>query len=200
MALNFFNDERYCLAVSNLFSTQSLDKRNVWNETFIVFFVAELIKKFGHIFLWNFITQKVQKSVQFRQHHGAIFIFVIQSAQLNEVMVVSSMFGFLDSLFDEADNLIVLAEFLSKVISLAVFDGDFFGQIHSKCIENVHEIVHVQLAFTIPIVDGADLFNSISIDRHVGFVETIGVNITQKIYYFSTSLVRLLSRVVDAPC
>ena len=37
------------------------------------------------------------------------------------------------------------------------------GDVHAKSIEDIHEVVHVEYAFAIPIVDVADLKNSIGI-------------------------------------
>merc|ERR1719221_63513 len=72
---------------------------------------GQFVQKLGTILLGNFITHKRQESLKFGQHHGSIFIFVVQFAQLNIVMVVTSVFWLLDSLLDKGYNLIELAEF-----------------------------------------------------------------------------------------
>ena len=85
-------------------------------------------------------------------------------------MVVAGAVGLLDGLLHELDDLIVLAELLAEVVGLAELDGGLFDDVHAQSIEDVHEVVHVDLAFGIPIVDGADLLDFISVDRHVWFL------------------------------
>ena len=109
------------------------------------------------------LTHKRQESLKFGQHHGSIFIFVVQFAQLNVVMVVTSVFWLLDCLLDKGYNLIKLAEFFLNIISLSIFDSGFLGKVHAKSIEDVHEVVHVKLALAMPIVDIADPFDFSSI-------------------------------------
>ena len=85
-------------------------------------------------------------------------------------MVVAGAVGLLDGLLHELDDLIVLAELLAEVVGLAELDGGLFDDVHAQSIEDVHEVVHVDLAFGIPIVDGADLLDFISVDRHGWFL------------------------------
>ena len=85
-------------------------------------------------------------------------------------MVVAGAVGLLDGLLHELDDLIVLAELLAEVVGLAELDGGLFDDVHAQSIEDVHEVVHVDLAFGIPIVDGADLLDFISVDRHVWYL------------------------------
>merc|ERR1711992_261729 len=153
--------------VSYLLAAQFVQEGTVGEETIFILSSGQFIQKFGAILLGNFITHKRQESLKFSQHHGSVFIFVVQFAQLNIVMIVASVFWFLDSLLDKGDNLIKLAEFLLNIVSLFVFDSGFLGEVHAKSIEDVHEVVHVKLALAMPIVDIADPFDFSSIDRHV---------------------------------
>merc|ERR1712242_623256 len=150
-----------------LLAAQFVQEGCVGEETILILSSSQFIQKLGTVFLGDFITHKRQEGFELSQHHGSIFIFVVQFAQLNVVMIVSSVFRLLDSLLDKGYNLIKLAEFLLNIISLSVFDSGLLGQIHAKGIEDVHEVVHVKFALAMPIVDIADPSNFISIDRHV---------------------------------
>ena len=109
------------------------------------------------------LTHKRQESLKFGQHHGSIFIFVVQFAQLNVVMVVTSVFWLLDGLLDKGYNLIEFAEFLLNIVSLAVFDANLLGEVHAHGVEDIHEVVHVKNTLAMPIIDVADPLNFISI-------------------------------------
>merc|ERR550534_1593180 len=150
-----------------LLAAQFVQEGSVGEETIFILTAGQFIQKLGTIILGNFITHKRQESFKLSQHHGSIFIFVVQFAQLNVVMIVSSVFWLLDSLLDKGYNLIKLAEFLLNIVSLSVFDGGLLGEVHAKSVKDVHEVVHVKLALAMPIVDIADPSNCISIDRHV---------------------------------
>ena len=104
-------------------------------------------------------THKSQEGFEFSQHHGAIFIFVVQFAQFNKVVVVSSMFRLLNNLLGKSDNLIEGKEFLFNIISLAVFDASLLGEVHAHSVEDIHEVVHVKDTLAVPIVDVADPLN-----------------------------------------
>ena len=109
------------------------------------------------------LTHKRQESLKFGQHHGSIFIFVVQFAQFNKVVVVSSMFRLLNNLLGKSDNLIEGKEFLFNIISLAVFDASLLGKVHAHGVEDIHEVVHVKDTLAMPIIDVADPLNFISI-------------------------------------
>ena len=115
------------------------------------------------------LTKIAQDVLELSQQDGAVLVLVVQLAQLNVVVVVAGAVGLLDGLLHELDDLIVLAELLAEVVGLAELDGGLLDDVHAQSIEDVHEVVHVDLAFGIPIVDGADLLDFISVDRHVGF-------------------------------
>merc|ERR1712020_828676 len=151
----------------NLLAAQFVQEGSVREETIFILSSCQLFQKLGTVFLRDLVTHKRQEGFELSQHHGAIFVFVVQFAQLNVVMVVTSVFWLLDSLLDKRDNLIKLAEFLLNIISLSVFHGGFLGEVHTKSIEDVHEVVHVKLALAMPIIDIADPFDFSSIDRHV---------------------------------
>merc|ERR1712110_1395161 len=123
--------------------------------------------KAWHNHPWGSHHPERQESFKLSQHHGSIFIFVVQFAQLNVVMVVTSVVWLLDGLLDKGYNLVKLAVFLLNIVGLSVFDSGLLGEVHAKGIEDVHEIVHVKFALAMPIVDIADPFNFSSIDRHV---------------------------------
>merc|ERR1712154_479659 len=163
----FFSAAILWLCIDNLLAAQFVQEGSVGEETVFILTAGQFIQKLGTIFLGNFITHKRQESLKFSQHHGSIFIFVVQFAQLNVVVVVTSVFWLLDSLLDKGDNLIKLAEFLLNIVSLSVFDSGFLGKVHAKSIEDVHEVVHVKFALAMPIVDIADPSNFITHDRHV---------------------------------
>ena len=78
-------------------------------------------------------------------------------------MVVAGVVRLLDSSVHEADDLIEGAELLASVVGLAVLHAHLLDDVHAKGIKDVTEVVHVQLASAIPIVDGADLLDLISV-------------------------------------
>merc|ERR1712158_119573 len=155
------------LCIGYLLAAQFVQEGTVGEETIFILSSGQFIQKLGTIILGNFITHKRQESFKFSQHHGSILIFVVQFAQLNVVVVVTSVFWLLDCLLDKGDNLVKFAVFLLNIVSLSVFDGGFLGEVHAKSVEDVHEVVHVKFALAMPIVDIADPSNFISIDRHV---------------------------------
>ena len=116
------------------------------------------------------LTKIAQDVLELGQHDGAVLVLVVQFAQLNVVVVIAGAVGLLDGLLHEFDDLVILAELLAGVVGLAVLDGDLFDDVHAQSIEDVHEVVHVNLAFGIPIVDGADFLDFISVDRHLGLI------------------------------
>merc|ERR1712158_305834 len=126
------------LCIGYLLAAQFVQEGTVGEETIFILSSSQFIQKLGTIILGNFITHKRQESLKFSQHHGSIFIFVVQ-----------------------------FAVFLFNIVSLSIFDGGFLGEVHAKSIEDVHEVVHVKFALAMPIVDIADPSNFISIDRHV---------------------------------
>ena len=109
--------------------------------------------------LVNFSTKIAQDVLQLCQHHGTIFVLVIELAELNIVMVVSKSLRFLQGLIDELGDLVEFAELLAIVISLAVFHANLLGDVEVEGIEDVHEVVHVQDAFAIPVIDVADFLD-----------------------------------------
>ena len=78
-------------------------------------------------------------------------------------MVVTGVFGLLVSLVHESNNFVKSAELFAVVISLAILDANFLGNVHAHSVEDVHEIVHVNFASDIPIIDVANPQNFFSI-------------------------------------
>ena len=72
-------------------------------------------------------------------------------------MVVARVLGLLDGLIHEFDDFVEGAELLASVVGLTELDGDLLGNVHAEGVEDVHEVVHVEFASAIPIVDFADL-------------------------------------------
>merc|ERR1719228_51217 len=154
------------LRISNLLAAQFVQEWTVGEEAILILLTGQFIQKLGTVLLGDLITHKRQESFELSQHHGSILVFVVQFAQLNVVMIVSSVFWLLDSLLDKGYNLIKLAEFLLNIISLSVFDSGLLGQVHAHSIEDIHEVVHVKFALAMPIVDIADPFNFSCVNCH----------------------------------
>merc|ERR1712020_410045 len=125
----FFGGES--LIVHYLLAAQFVQEGSIGEETIFILSSSQFIQKLGAILLGNFITHKRQESLKLSQHHGSIFIFVVQFAQLNVVMVVSSVLWLLYCLLDKGYNLVELAEFLLNIVSLSVFDSGFLGKVHA---------------------------------------------------------------------
>merc|ERR1711928_133235 len=119
---------------------------------------------------FGIFTHKSQEGFELSQHHSAIFIFVVQFAQFNKVVVVSSVFWLLNNLLGKSDNLIEGKEFLFNIISLAIFDTSLLGEVHAHGVEDIHEVVHVKDTLAVPIVDVADPLNFFNVERHDDFV------------------------------
>ena len=109
------------------------------------------------------LTHESQEGFKLSAHHGSILILVVQLAQFDVIMVVTGVFGLLGSLVHKSNNFVKSAELFAGVISLAVLDANFLDNVHAHSIEDVHEIVHVNFASAIPIIDVANPQNFFSI-------------------------------------
>ena len=109
------------------------------------------------------LTHESQEGFKLSAHHGSILIFVVQLAQFDVIMVITGVFWLLGSLVHESDNFVKSAELFTGVISLTVLDTNFLDNVHAHSIEDVHEIVHVNFASAIPIIDVANSQNFFSI-------------------------------------
>jgi len=148
-------------------AAQFVQEGSVGEEAILILFTGQFVQKLAAILLGDFITHKRQESFELSQHHGSVLVFVVQFAQLNVVMVVSSVFWLLDGLLDKFDDLIEFAVFLLNIVHLTVLDSDLLGEVKAKGVEDIHEVVHVKLALAMPIVDIADPQDFGSVDRHV---------------------------------
>ena len=124
--------------------------------------VGNLNSNFSHLII-AVHTQESQETFQLGQHHGTIFIFVVQFAQFKVVMVGSLVIGLLDGFLHQSDNFIKLAIFFLVIVSLTVLDTNFLDDIQAQCVKDVHEIVHVKRTFAMPVIDLTDPYNFFSI-------------------------------------
>jgi len=165
--LHNFLRSNFSFLRSNLcLAAQFVQERMVGDETVLVLLGGKLLQHLLGVLLGDLVTKVAQDVLELGQHDGTILVLVVQLAELNVVMVVTSAVGLLDGLLHELDDLIVLAELLASVIGLAVLDGDLLDDVHAQGVEDIHEVVHVNLAFCVPIIDGADFLDLISVDRH----------------------------------
>ena len=107
-----------------------------------------------------FLTQVGQDVFELSQHHGSVFVFVVQFAQFNVVMVVAMIIWGLQGCIDHVNNIIEAGEFLVFFFLLSVSHADFLGDVESQGINDVPEVEQVDLALTVPIVDVADFLDS----------------------------------------
>jgi len=112
-------------------AAQFVQEGTVGEETIFILNSCQFIEKCGTVILGDFISHKRQESLELSQHHGSILVFVVQFAQLNVVKVVSGVFGLLDGLLDEGDNLVELLVALLGIISLAKLDTGLLGEVHA---------------------------------------------------------------------
>ena len=110
-----------------------------------------------------FLTQVGQDVFELSQHHGSVFVFVVQFAQFNVVMVVAVVFGGLQGSVDHGDNFVEAGEFLALFFLLAIGHADLLGDVESQGVHDVAKVEQVELSLAMPIVDVTDLLNSISI-------------------------------------
>ena len=108
-------------------------------------------------------THERQEGFKLSQHHGAILVFVVQFAQLNKVMVVSSVFWLSNNFLGKFNDFVEWEEFLLNIIGLAPFDANLLGEVHAHGVEDIHEVVHVKDTLAMPIIDVADPLNFISV-------------------------------------
>ena len=107
-----------------------------------------------------FLTQVGQDVFELSQHHGSVFVFVVQFAQFNVVMVVAMIFWGLQGCIDHGNNFVEAGEFLCFFFLLSISHADFLGDVESQGINDVPEVEQVDLALTVPIVDVADFLDS----------------------------------------
>ena len=107
-----------------------------------------------------FLTQVGQDVFELGQHHGSVFVFVVQFAQFNVVMVVAMIFWGLQGCIDHGNNFVEAGEFLCFFFLLSISHADFLGDVESQGINDVTEVEQVELALAMPIVDVADFLDS----------------------------------------
>merc|ERR1719209_2326309 len=100
---------------------------------------------------------------------AVVFVFVVQFAQFNVVMVVAVVFGGLQGSVDHGDNFVEAGEFLVLFFLLTILHADLFCDVESQGIHDVTKVEQVELSLAMPIVDLTDLLNSISISHFDGF-------------------------------
>merc|ERR1712223_257709 len=116
-----------------------------------------------------YLTQVGQDVFELGQHHGSIFVFVVQFTQFNVVMVVAMIFWGLQGCIDHGNNFVEASEFLCFFFLLSISHADFLGDVESQGINDVFEVEQVELALAMPIVDVADFLDSVSISHFDGF-------------------------------
>ena len=107
-----------------------------------------------------YLTQVGQDVFELGQHHGSVFVFVVQFAQFNVVMVVAMIFWGLQGCIDHGNNFVEAGEFLCFFFLLSISHADFLGDVESQGINDVTEVEQVELALAMPIVDVADFLDS----------------------------------------
>ena len=105
------------------------------------------------------LTQVGEDVLELGQHHGAVLVLVVELAELDVVVVGAGGLGGLLGLVDQLDDLVELGKLLALLVGLAEANQDLLGDVQAKGVDDVHEEVHVQLAFAIPIVDVTDLLD-----------------------------------------
>ena len=111
----------------------------------------------------NIITQVGEDVLELSQHHGAVLVLVVQLAELNVVVVVARALWGLQGLVDELGDVVEAGELLVALLLLSKTHADLLGDVEAQGVDNVSKEEHIELAFAIPVVDLADLLNSISI-------------------------------------
>ena len=109
-----------------------------------------------------YLTQVGQDVFELSQHHGSVFVFVVQFAQFNVVMVVAMVFGGLQGSVDHGDDIVEAGEFLLLFFLLAISHADLLGDVESKGIHDVTKVEQVELSLAMPIVNFADLLDIVS--------------------------------------
>merc|ERR1712156_729157 len=96
---------------------------------------------------------------------GSVLVLVVELAELDVVVVGSGALRGGDGLVDQGDDPVEGAELLLLLLLLAKTHADLLGHVVAGGVDNVHQVEHVELAFAVPVVDVADLLNSISISH-----------------------------------
>jgi len=137
----------------------------VGEHAVLIFGVSQLSQKGHGVFLGDLISQVGEDVLELSQHHGAVLVLVVELAELDVVVVGAGALWGLDGVVDESDDVVEGGELLALLLLLAKADADLLGHVEAGGVDNVHQVEHVQLAFAIPVVDVADLLNSVSISH-----------------------------------
>jgi len=137
----------------------------VGEHAVLILRVSQLSQKGHGVLLGDLISQVGQDVLELSQHHGSVLVLVVKLAQLNVVVVGSGALWGLDGGVDESNDIIEGDELLALLLLLAKADADLLGHVEAGGVDNVHQVEHVQLTFAIPVVDVADLLNSVSISH-----------------------------------
>merc|ERR1711881_511050 len=149
-------------------AAKPVEEGAVWEETILILGVSQLSQQSHGVLLGDLISQVGQDVLELSQHHGSVLVLVVELAELNVVVVVSGVLRGLEGLVDELGDLVEGGELLLLLL-LAEAHADLLGDVETQGVNDIHQVVHVELAFAIPIVDLADLSNSSRVS-HVEFL------------------------------
>jgi len=153
------NDVCLCLA------GEPVQEGLVGEHAVLVLGVSQLGQESHGVFLGDLISQVGEDVLELSQHHGSVLVLVVELAELDVVVVGSGALWGGDGLVDQGDDLVEGAELLLLLLLLAKTHADLLGHVVAGGVDDVHQVEHVELAFAVPVVDVADLLNSISISH-----------------------------------
>jgi len=146
-------------------AAESVHKSGVGEESVLILRIGNLSEEFLDLVLGDLISKVGQDVVELSKHHGAIGVLVIKLHQLDVVGIGTLAVRGFDGSLDLGDDLVELGELLALLISLALSNAGLLGDVEAKSVGDVAEVEEVELALAIPVVDVADLKDSVSISH-----------------------------------
>merc|ERR1711936_212454 len=111
------------------------------------------------VVLGDLVTEVAEDVVQLSQHHGAVAVLVVQLEELQVVVVGALGVGGGDSGLALLHDIVVLGELLALLVGLSLGDTGLLGDVQTQSVHDVSEEEEINLAFAIPVVDVADVFD-----------------------------------------
>merc|ERR1712211_196508 len=94
-------------------------------------------------------------------------LLVVQLEQLDDVVVVAGGVGGVLGLLNLGHDVVKLGELLAFLVSHAKADTHLLGGVHAEGVHDISEEEEIHFTFAIPVIDIANLLDSIGINHFV---------------------------------
>ena len=140
-------------------ASEPVQEGHVGEQTILVLGVTQLSEQLLDVVLGDLVTEVAEDVVQLSQHHGAVAVLVVQLEELQVVVVGALRVGGGDSGLALLHDIVVLGELLALLVGLSLGDTGLLGDVQAESVHDVSEEEEINLAFAIPVVDVADVFD-----------------------------------------